>query len=94
MSKNNFNIPNYIHLSYQGFLDDKMNKRKNIQLKTALKNASKIIHKSFQNATGLSVEEYLKKASNEIESMQAMIALFSGDGRGEEDPKAIPFSEI
>ena len=94
MSKNNFNIPNYIHLSYQGFLDDKMNKRKNIQLKTALKNASKIIHKSFQNATGLSVEEYLKNASNEIESMQAMIALFSGDGLGEEDPKAIPFSEI
>lgn len=94
MGKNNFNIPNYIHLSYQGFLDDKMNKRKNIQLKTALKNASKIIHKSFKNATGLSVEEYLKNASNEIESMQAMIALFSGDGIGKEDPKAIPFSEI
>lgn len=94
MDKNNFNIPNYIHLSYQGFLDDKMNKRKNIQLKTALRNASKIIHKNFQSATGMTVEEYLKNASGEMESMQAMIALFSGDGIGTDDPKAIPFSEI
>lgn len=94
MDKNNFNIPNYIHLSYQGFLDDKMNKRKNIQLKTALRNASKIIHKNFQSVTGMTVEEYLKSASNEMESMQAMIALFSGDRLGTDDPKAIPFSEI
>lgn len=96
MTKNNFNIPNYIHLSYQGYLDDKMNTKKNLQLKTALKQTNKIVENKFKSVTGLSVTEYLKYASNEAESMQAMIALFSGDLSLQQtnDGKSVPFSKI
>lgn len=96
-TKNNFNIPNYIHLSYQGYLDDKMNTKKKVQAKTTLKAISRVIHKSFKNTVGMDVEQYLEEASSEIESMKAMIALFSGEGIEdtiEKGGNAVPFSEL
>lgn len=94
MTKNNFNIPNYIHLSYQGFLDDKMNMNKKLQLKSAMLTFQKKINQNFKTVTGLTVEQYLDYANDEIESMKSMINLFTGDVISSGGEQNLPFSEI
>lgn len=94
MTKNNFNIPNYIHLSYQGFLDDKMNINKKLQLRSAMLSFQKKINQNFKTVTGLTVEQYLDYANEEIESMKSMINLFTGDVMSNGGEQTLPFSEI
>lgn len=94
MTKNNFNIPNYIHLSYQGFLDDKMNINKKLQLRSAMLSFQKKINQNFKTVTGLTVEQYLDYANEEIESMKSMINLFTGDVMSSGGEQKLPFSEI
>lgn len=94
MTKNNFNIPNYIHLSYQGFLDDKMNMNKKLQLRSAMLSFQKKINQNFKTITGLTVEQYLDYVNEEIESMKSMINLFTGDVMSSGGEQKLPFSEI
>ena len=93
MAKNNFGIPNYIHLSFQGYLDDKMNQKRSLQANSVVKKAKNKLRKDFQKETGMSVEQFLETQAQEIDTMSAMISLFSA-GKNTEKNMLKPFSEI
>lgn len=92
--RNNFNIANYIHLSYQGYLDDTVSTIKKVQIKGQIQQASAKIHNQFKAQTTMTVEEYLKYQEEYVDSMSAMVALFSANSGVNSKGELTPFSEI
>ena len=77
--KNNFNIANYIHLSYQGAIEDKIFNSK-VVYNNVLNNIVKASQNSFKSKTGFSVKEFIDNAEKEFETTNAMVNIFSDEG--------------
>lgn len=98
MKKNNFDLPNYIHLSYQGFLDDKISVKKGIKRNSAINTAQKHIYSQFEKSVGVTVEKFLQDSMDEAKTISALASLFSGrdiyqSGTGTVE-KDKPFAEL